>query len=109
MARQCGPVKLPAVTSLTLDYPHAATRWFGRGADQLGASERKALERAVQRRMLSEDPNLRLRNQSTLGERVADSVARLGGSWAFIGLFVGFLIVWILVNDLARGPRAFDP
>ena len=94
---------------MTLDYLHAATHWFGRRPDQLGASERKALERAVQRRMLIEDPNQRLRVQATLGERVADSVARLGGSWAFIGLFVGFLIVWIFFNQMSPGPRAFDP
>jgi uncharacterized membrane protein len=92
-----------------LEYLHAAAHWFGRHPDQLGASERKVLERAVQRRTLIEDPNLRLRVHETLGERVADSVARLGGSWAFIGLFLGLLLAWILFNYLVLGPRAFDP
>jgi len=92
-----------------LDYLHAAAHWFGRHPDQLGASERKVLERAVQRRTLIEDPNQRLRAETTLGERVADSVARLGGSWAFIGLFVGFLLAWILFNYGILGARAFDP
>jgi uncharacterized membrane protein len=92
-----------------LDYLHAAAHWFGRHPDQLGASERKVLERAVQRRTLSENPRLRLHAEPSPGERVADSVARLGGSWTFIGLFLGFLLAWILFNYLVLGSRAFDP
>jgi uncharacterized membrane protein len=92
-----------------LDYLHAAAHWFGRHPDQLGASERKVLERAVQRRTLSEDPSVHLRVEPSPGERVADSVARLGGSWTFIGLFLGFLLAWVLFNYLVLGARAFDP
>ncbi len=69
---------------MTLDYVHSAARWFGRHPDELGASERKALALAVQRRTLIEDPNLKLSTHLTLGERIADRVARLGGSWTFI-------------------------
>ena len=94
---------------ISLDYLHAATRWFGRNPDQLGASERKALEGAAQRRALSENPNRDLEAQSTLGERVADRVARLGGSWTFIALFVGFLIVWTVLNSLWPGAKSIDP
>jgi uncharacterized membrane protein len=94
---------------MALDYLHAAAHWFGRHPDQLGPSERKALERAVQRRTIIEDPNARLKDESTYGERVADCVARLGGSWTFIAIFVGFLVAWILFNYLVLGSRAFDP
>lgn len=93
----------------SLDYRQAAIRWFGHSADQLGASERKALERAVQRRALSEDPNLKLQNESTFGERLADQVARLGGSWTFILLFATLLLLWIGVNTVVLGKTAFDP
>src|SRR5690349_25033753 len=51
------------------DYLHAAARWFGRHPDQLGASERKVLSRALERRTLIEDPSLRVRAQTTFGER----------------------------------------
>ena len=93
---------------MPLDYVLAAARWFGRHPDQLGASERKALQSAIQRRTLIEDPNQRLIEQATLGERVSDRVARLGGSWPFIGLFVAFLLAWILLNALPS-VRALDP
>lgn len=95
--------------NVSLDYHQAAVRWFGHGPDQLGASERKALERAAQRRALSEDPNIKLQKQSTLGERLADQVARLGGSWTFILLFVTLLLIWIGVNTAVLGNTAFDP
>jgi len=94
---------------MTLDYVRAATRWFGRQPDELGASERKALARAVQRRTLTEDPNRKLQEVSTLGQRVSDAVARIGGSWTFIALFVLFLLAWIALNNVLSGGRAFDP
>ena len=40
--------------------------------------------------------------------RLADSVARVGGSWAFIISFVVLLGVWVTVNVLLA-TRAFDP
>jgi uncharacterized membrane protein len=95
--------------NVSLDYHQAAIRWFGHSSDQLSASERKALESAAQRRALSEDPALKLRKQSSLGERLADQVARLGGSWTFILLFAALLLLWIGVNTFVLRNRAFDP
>ena len=94
---------------MSLDYVHAAARWFGRHPDQLSASERKALDRAVERRTLIEDPSARLQAHTTLGERVADQVARLGGSWTFIILFLVFLLCWTLLNYSWPSVRAFEP
>lgn len=94
---------------MPLDYIRAAAKWFGRHPDELGASERKALELAVRRRTLIEDPARKLKAQLTLGARVADRVARLGGSWTFIGLCLLFLLAWIFFNCAVPGERAFDP
>ena len=44
----------------------------------------------------------------TLGQRAADAIARFAGSWAFIFLFTGVLILWMAVNALLAA-RAFDP
>ncbi len=43
------------------------------------------------------------------GERMADRVAGFGGSWAFIWLFLGVLLLWIAVNVLHVFARPFDP
>jgi CRP/FNR family cyclic AMP-dependent transcriptional regulator len=54
------------------------------------------------------NPNEVIEEESTLGERVADRVARFGGSWAFIMAFGAVLIVYTLVN-ISLGKSAWDP
>ena len=51
-------------------------------------------------------------DQRTFWERLADEVARVGGSWNFIGAFGFVLLVWIGLNVLILGryiARPFDP
>lgn len=54
-----------------------------------------------------------MHDERTTGERVADAVARFGGSWPFIFLFLGMIVTWMLVNSilLARviHGHQFDP
>jgi uncharacterized membrane protein len=91
-----------------LDSAHAV-RWFGRHPNQLGAAERKALEHLTLKRTVSTDPVLLLEKQSTRGARIADAVARVGGSWTFIGIFMAALAGWIVLNSLQMGLKSFDP
>jgi uncharacterized membrane protein len=44
----------------------------------------------------------------TVGERVADRVAKLAGSWTFILVFLAVLGAWMAWNGLRRD-EAFDP
>jgi uncharacterized membrane protein len=48
--------------------------------------------------------------EGSFWERLADRVAAIGGSWAFIGGFSAVLAAWVILN-LALMPfhRAFDP
>ena len=46
----------------------------------------------------SRNINVQMEQQTTLGQRVADKVAAFGGSWTFIFIYGGALIVWMLVN-----------
>ncbi len=45
----------------------------------------------------------------TIGQSIADTVAKFGGSWKFIILFCGIMAVWMGGNMLLGDPRAFDP
>ncbi len=56
----------------------------------------------------SRNPNDVIEAEATLGERLADQVARFGGSWVFIVLFAIVLSVYTAIN-VAIGPRAWDP
>jgi uncharacterized membrane protein len=45
----------------------------------------------------------------TMGDRISDRVAAIGGSWAFIIGFGVVLVVWITINSIALLTRPFDP
>ena len=54
------------------------------------------------------NPNEIIEEQQTFGERIADSVARFGGSWTFIIFFAVVLIVYSSIN-IGLGGQAWDP
>jgi len=49
-----------------------------------------------------------IEEEMTFGERIADEVARFGGSWTFIIIFGVVLLIYTAVNIVLRG-RAWDP
>lgn len=54
------------------------------------------------------NPNEVIDKESTLGERIADSVARFGGSWTFIITFGVVLCLYTSINSVLRR-SAWDP
>ena len=60
--------------------------------------------------MLINEPiaiNVDKEENRTIGEKVADKLAEVAGSWTFIIIFVLFLIFWIVLNIMAM--QAVDP
>jgi CRP/FNR family cyclic AMP-dependent transcriptional regulator len=56
----------------------------------------------------SRNPNDMIESEATFGERIADAVARFGGSWTFIITFGIVLCIYTAVNRFLRG-NAWDP
>ena len=54
------------------------------------------------------NPNEVIAERLTVGDRLADTVARFGGSWAFITSFGVVLVAWVWVN-LVLARQAWDP
>jgi uncharacterized membrane protein len=81
------------------------------GLDQLPERERRVITRVAERSQISRDVNSAFDEKQTFGDRLADRVARFGGSWAFIVLFLGTLVAWAVLNSvvLAWYSAAFDP
>jgi uncharacterized membrane protein len=52
--------------------------------------------------------NEMIEEEATFGERIADSVARFGGSWTFIITFGAAIIIYTLINSILRR-LAWDP
>jgi uncharacterized membrane protein len=47
--------------------------------------------------------------QASFGERVADKVAKFGGSWLFVIVFTLLLLLWMILNGILLRVNAFDP
>ena len=60
------------------------------------------------RSRVSRNVNDEAKARLTLADRAADMIAEFGGSWKFIGVSIGLIIFWIILNSyiLLRG---FDP
>jgi uncharacterized membrane protein len=88
-----------------------AKRMLQRGLEALPASEQEVVQRFIARAHVSRDTTREFEGDRTFGQRVADRVARFGGSWTFILLFAGVLVAWVVLNSLvlARHGEAFDP
>lgn len=50
-----------------------------------------------------------MKNILSLEPRMADRIAAFGGSWAFIFLFFGILMAWIVLKAWVLGKIAYDP
>ncbi len=55
------------------------------------------------------DPNTLFDERLSFGERLADRVAAVGGSWSFIIGFTLFLLAWAAINTVVLARHAFDP
>ena len=60
---------------------------------------------------VARNPNEVVDEKATFGDRVADGVARFGGSWSFIFSFAAVLLVWVAANTvlLLGRKEPFDP
>jgi uncharacterized membrane protein len=71
------------------------------GVTRLSEREQRVILHIAKRSHTARNVNSVLEEQQTLGERLADRVAQLGGSWTFIMIFTGMLAAWIVLNSVA--------
>lgn len=76
---------------------------------ELDYLEKEVLKKIHNAEFLAKNINEIREETLTLGDRVADKVARFGGSWIFIFSFFVFIILWIIVNALVLVFKPFDP
>jgi uncharacterized membrane protein len=76
---------------------------------ELRPREKKVLEKILKRAAISRYVEKDYQAQSTVGQRIADRVAQVGGSWGFIIGFGVFIAVWVSINTFILLGRAFDP
>src|SRR3954451_17992835 len=79
------------------------------GLGPLSDRDRRGIARVARRVHTARDLNRVFEERSTLGQRLADRVAVIGGSWGFIAGFGIFLLAWALLNVAVLAGHAFDP
>ncbi len=83
--------------------PRAAMSILRTMSERLRETNEMLSERATKNFMEEFDKHL------TWGERLADKVAELNGSWAFILGLLGLSVLWAIVNTSRVDPHTFDP
>ena len=79
------------------------------GLGPLCVRDRRLIARVAKRVHTARDVNKEFEQNLKLGDKLADRVAVVAGSWTFIGGFCAFLVAWALLNALVLAQSAFDP
>jgi uncharacterized membrane protein len=56
----------------------------------------------------SSHPHVRAGDELTFGEKSADKMRNVFGSWAFVGTFLGVMAAWVVLNTVILRHSAFD-
>jgi uncharacterized membrane protein len=98
----CVEVERNDIVVLIERKPHAALDLLAVLGRQFHASQQLVRTRATR------NPNDVIEERETRGERIADGVARFGGSWSFIIVFSVILVIYTFIN-VRLGIGAWDP
>lgn len=70
------------------------------GLTKLSEREQRVILLIARRSQVARNVDKVLAERQTFGERLADRVAQLGGSWGFITIFTGMLLAWVVLNTV---------
>jgi len=91
-------------------FENLAHALLGQTFEKLSTGEKKVIESIAENTAVSENVNETFHETLTFGQLTADKIAAFGGSWTFIGIFLAFIVSWILINTyLLIGKAVFDP
>jgi len=77
--------------------------------NRYGIPDKHVIESVLNKEIISENIEDGLNEKLTTGQKIADKVARFGGSWTFIISFGVFLFLWMAVNVWVLAAHPFDP
>lgn len=78
--------------------------------DELGEQDEEELLNLLIEQTIAIDIDKQEEAKMTLGDKLADKVSEVAGSWPFIFIFIGFLIAWIILNTVVFiGDIKIDP
>src|SRR6266536_2063270 len=93
---------------MAINRTETAKRFLAKEIEKLSEQERQVVERFIHRGRIARNVAHEFEEQLTAGQRVADRVAEIIGSWRFIIIQSALLAVWIALNITAYFYR-WDP
>jgi uncharacterized membrane protein len=91
-------------------YRHRYMSYLIKGeSGELNQIENEVLDAISKNKILNENVEVDFEERLKVGQKVADKVAKFGGSWTFIMFFFSFIIVWMIINIWALAKKSFDP
>jgi uncharacterized membrane protein len=103
---EAGFICQPDLNRFRAEYVQALLR-EDRG--ELSSLEQAVVASLARNDTLASDINAEFEQKQTLGERVADRIADFGGSWPFLFMFGGFILLWMVINSVLLFAQPFDP
>lgn len=76
---------------------------------ELNKLEKEVLNSIQSNSLLSENIEIEISEDLSVGQKIADQIATFGGSWTFIIIFFSFLIIWMGINIWIISTKPFDP
>ena len=97
------------MTDEDTDIERLANELLGRAAAELDQEEQDVLRRVASGAYIGVDAAEAAQLHASLGDRLADRVAEIGGSWGFIIAFGVVLFGWMLINSEVLGDLGLPP
>ena len=91
------------------DPQRLARELLGRELEELDEEEQDVIQRVAAGSYIGVDASEAAQIAATFGDRMADRVAAIGGSWGFIGAFLLLMVVWMALNVSRAWGVEFDP
>lgn len=82
---------------------------LGRELHELDDEEQDVVQRVAAGSYIGVDASEAAQLAATFGDRMADRVAAIGGSWGFIGAFLTLMVLWMVLNVARLWGVSFDP
>ncbi|MBN2351460.1 MAG: DUF1003 domain-containing protein [Spirochaetales bacterium] len=95
-------LKQASVFAFIQEHPQAAVSILAVMSERLRQTN-ELLNRQMSRNVYDE-----IDQKTTLSARIADKVASFGGSWKFILSFIGFVVLWMVINVIQLLGKPFD-
>ncbi|WP_095013010.1 DUF1003 domain-containing protein [Tsuneonella mangrovi] len=97
------------MTQRSIDPEKLAHELLGRVLEDLDAEEQRVIERVASGTFVGVDADEAAQLHASFGDRLADRVAAIGGSWGFIIAFGVVLLAWMLINSQVLGDLGIRP